>query len=158
MESTTMAEYSEENADNTKHDDNENTQEEFHDAATVITGSGLSLNGDEKTEIHILIKITYRGAQEAATSSAKHLQILNALGTSFDKSKLDMYDQKGRKVNRNSVKQWRDITTQTDHFQIQQGNNRHFVVFRALTTKSFGEIKRAPTVWDVLNHTGCYMK
>jgi hypothetical protein len=41
---------------------------------------------------------------------------------------------------------------------MHQFNNRHYVVFRALTTKTFGELKRAPAVWDVLNRTGSYMK
>jgi hypothetical protein len=153
-----MVDSSTENANEDKQPKDETTDEEFHDAATVITGSGPSLNGNEKTEIHILVEITYRGASEALTTPSKHLQILNALGGAFDKAELDMYDKKGRKVNRASVQQWRDITTHEDHFQIQQANNRHYVIFRALTTKKFGDLKRAPKVWETLNRTGSYMK
>ncbi len=147
-----------ENADDDKQTEEEVITEEFHDAATVIAGSGPSLSGNEKTEIHILIEITYRGKSEAEKSPSKHLQILNALGEAFTKAELDMFDIKGKKVKRSSVQQWREITTYEEHFTLHEFNNRHYVVFRALTTKTFGELKRAPAVWDILNRTGSYMK
>jgi hypothetical protein len=37
------------------------TSEIYHDAETVMMGSGPSINGSEKTEIYILVEITYRG-------------------------------------------------------------------------------------------------
>ena len=153
-----MADSTKENADDDEQLEEEVITEEFHDAATVIAGSGPSLSGNEKTEIHILIEITYRGKSEAEKSPSKHLQILNALGEAFTKTELDMFDIKGKKVKRSSVQKWREITTYEEHFQLQEFNNRHYVVFRALTTKNFGELKRAPAVWDILNRTGSYMK
>ncbi len=153
-----MADSSAESADEAKNDGDDPTNEEFHDAATVIAGSGPSISGSEKKEIHILVEITYRGAAEAKTTASKHLQILNALGESFDKSELDMFDNKGRKIKRSSVKQWKEITTHDEHYTIQQSKNRHFIIFRALTTKKFGDLKRAPAVWDALNNTGSYLK
>ena len=153
-----MRDSEEENADDAKRIEEETTTEEFHDAATVMAGSGPSLSGNEKTEIHILIEITYRGKSEAEKSPSKHLQILNALGEAFTKTELDMFDIKGKKVKWSSVQKWREITTYEEHFQLQEFNNRHYVVFRALTTKTFGELKRAPAVWDILNRTGSYMK
>jgi hypothetical protein len=153
-----LVNFATENADEDKQTKDETTDEEFHDAATVIAGSGPSLRGNEKTEIHILVEITYRGTSEAQTTPSKHLQILNALGGAFDKAELNMYDKKRRKVKRASVQQWRDIMTHQDHFQIQQTNNRHYVIFRASTTKKFGDLKRTPTVWETVNLTRCYMK
>ncbi len=153
-----MADSTMENADDDKQTEEEVITEEFHYAATVIAGSGPSLSGNKKTEIHILIEITYRGKSEAEKSPSKHLQILNALGEAFTKTELDMFDIKGKKVKWSSVQKWREITTYEEHFQLQEFNNRHYVVFRALTTKTFGELKRAPAVWDILNRTGSYMK
>ena len=84
------------------------TLEEFHDAETVIQGSGPSLSGNEKREMHILIEITYRDATEANTTPRKHLQILDALGKSFDKSELDMFDNK---VGSSTVNQFNNGAT-----------------------------------------------
>jgi hypothetical protein len=53
-----MADSTKENADDDEQLKEEVITEEFHDAATVIAGSGPSLSGNEKTEIHILIEIT----------------------------------------------------------------------------------------------------
>jgi hypothetical protein len=58
----------------------------------------LSLSRNEKTKIHILIEITYRGKSEADKSPSKHLQILNALGEAFTKAELNIFDIKGKKV------------------------------------------------------------
>ena len=85
-----MGDSEEENADDTKMIEEETTTEEFHDAATVIAGSGMNLNGDVKNEIYISVEITYRGNAEAKTSPSKHLQLINALGGAFDKTELDM--------------------------------------------------------------------
>jgi hypothetical protein len=153
-----MADSATQNADEANPMEEEVITEEFHDAATVMAGSGPSLSGNEKTEIHILIEITYRGKREAESSPSKHLQILNALGGAFNKAELNMFNIQGKKVKRSSVQKWREITTYDDHFRLQQFNNRHYVVFRALTTKTFGGLKRAPAVWDVLNRTGSYLK
>ena len=114
----------------TEHDmqDTDETIEEFNDAETVIQGSGPSLSGSDKREIHLLIEITYSDEQEATTTPMKHLQILNALGGAFDRSELDMFDNKGRRLKRKSIQQWRNITTYEDHFKIHQGNKRHYVI------------------------------
>jgi hypothetical protein len=153
-----MGDSEEENADDTKMIEEETTTEEFHDAATVIAGSGMNLNGDVKNEIYISVEITYRGNAEAKTSPSKHLQLINALGGAFDKTELDMYNIKGKKVVREAAQQWQGIKDYDKHFKMQQGNNRHYVIFRVLTTKKFGDLKRAPEVWKVLNSTGSYMK
>ena len=153
-----MGDSEEENADDAKTIEEETTTEEFHDAATVIAGSGMNLNGDVKNEIYISVEITYRGNAEAKTSPSKHLQLINALGGAFDKTELDMYNIKGKKVVREAAQQWQGIKDYDKHFKMQQGNNRHYVIFRVLTTKKFGDLKRAPEVWKVLNSTGSYMK
>jgi uncharacterized protein with GYD domain len=44
------------------------------------------------------------------------------------------------------------------HFKIQQGNGRHYVVFRVLTTMQSQSLKRDGAVLQMLKKTGCYMK
>ena len=154
----TMAENSTTNTMEVETPGEEIGTEEYHDAETVHGGIGPNINGDVKTEIHILVEITFRGSEEAKTTPQKHMQLLNALGRSFNKTELKMLNMKNRKVLRESTEQWRDITTYSDNFKIHDARNRHYVVFRAMTTKTFGELKRAPEVWQLLNKTGCYMK
>jgi hypothetical protein len=117
--------------------------EEFHDAETVQGGRGPNLNGERKSEIHILVEITFRSNDEATKTSKKHLQLLHAMGQSFDKSELTMYNMKERHVDRDSLAVWQNVRNYSDNFTIHEGRHRHYVIFRTRTTKKFGEIKRA---------------
>jgi hypothetical protein len=153
-----MADSPEENSKEVGTPMEDTTTEIYHDAETVIMGSGPSIDGSEKTEIHILVEITHRGSAEAATTATKHLQILHSLYESFDRSELDIYDNKGKRAVRKSIEKWKDITTYDDSYNIHQGIKKHCVIFRVLTTRKFGTLKRDSQVWETLNRTGSYMK
>jgi hypothetical protein len=52
-----------ENADDGTVIEEETPSEEFHDAATVMAGTGMNLHGDVKTEIHISVEIKHAEAR-----------------------------------------------------------------------------------------------
>jgi hypothetical protein len=148
-----MADSEEENTMEVEAKNDEPATEEFHDAATVLGGAGTDLTGEVKSDIHILLEITYRGSGEARKTPQKHLQVLYALAQEFNKSELKIYNQENKRVSRDSLEQWRDVRNYEDSFTINESRGRHYVVFRTSTTKKFGELKRAPIVWQTLRDT-----
>ncbi len=153
-----MADSTMENADDDEQLEEEVITEEFHKAATVIAGSGPSLSGNEKTEIHILIEITYKNRTEARTSPQKHMMLLKALGNSFDATELEIFDNKNRKLSLDACKEMTKIEHYEAHFKIHQGKGRHFVIFCVLATVAFQTLKRDGAVLATLKKTGCYLK
>jgi hypothetical protein len=138
------------------------TMDEFHDAThddvTVHTGETPTLTGAEWKEIHILLEITYNNNTEARTSPQKHLLILKELGTAFDNTELEIFDNKNRKLSLEACKAMANIEHYESHFKIHQGNGRHYVIFRVLTTLRFQGIKRESAVLRILKKTGSCMK
>lgn len=132
--------------------------EEFHDAATVHTGENLTLTGAEWKEMHLMIEITYKNTTEGRTSPQKHMLILKELGSAFDKTELEIFDNKNRTLSLDACKEMKNIEHYEAHFKIHQGNGRHYVVFRVLTTLRFQSLKREGEVLKTLKKTGCYMK
>jgi hypothetical protein len=120
----------------------ETTMEEFHDAATVHTGENLTLTGAECKEIHLLIEITYKNGTEARTSPQKHVMVLKALGNAFDNTELEIFDNKNRKLSLDACREMKNIEHYESHFKTHQGNGRHYVIFRVLSTVRFQTLKR----------------
>jgi hypothetical protein len=125
---------------------------------TVHTGETPTLTGAEWREIHILLEITYNDRTEARTSPQKHMLVLKALGTAFDSTELEIYDNKNRKLSLEACKAMENIQHYESHFKLHQGNGRHYVIFRVSSTIRFQGIKRESDVLRNLKKTGCYMK
>jgi hypothetical protein len=122
------------------------------------TGENPTLTGAEWQEQHLLIKITYNDRNEARMSPQKHMMILKALGNSFDATKLEIFDNKNRKISLKACREMTKIEHYESHFTIHQGKGRHFVIFRVLTTVSFQSLKRDGAVLATLKKTGSYLK
>jgi hypothetical protein len=134
------------------------TEEDFQDAVTFHTGETPTLTGAEWREIHILLEITYNDQTEARTSPQKHMLVSKALGTAFDDTELEIYDNKNRKLSLAACKTMANIKHYQLHFKLHQGNGRHYVIFRVSSTLRFQSIKRESEVLRNLKKTGCYMK
>ena len=133
-------------------------EEEFHDADGQQTGSTPTLSGPEMREMHVLLELTYRSQAEAAASPKRHLAILTAMYAAFPSDELVIYDNKGRKVNRDNCGTWTDLDAYKACFQIHEGYGRQMAIFRIRTTHRFGTIKRDKQVWEQLQNTKSYFK
>jgi hypothetical protein len=153
-----MATESIENSKEPDQEGEETNMEEFHDVTTVHTGENLTLTGAEWKEIHLLIEITYKDGTEARTSPQKHMKVLKALGNAFDNTELEIFDNKNRKLSLEACQEMKYIEHYESHFKIHQGNGRHYVIFRVLSTVRFQTLKREGEVLKILKQTGCYLK
>jgi hypothetical protein len=72
------------------------------------------------------LEITYNNNTEARTLPKKHLLILKELGTAFDNTELELYDNKNRKLSLEACKAMANIEHYKSHFKIHQGNGRHY--------------------------------
>jgi hypothetical protein len=133
-------------------------EEVFHDVNNDQNGFLPTLSGPEWREMHILLEITYKSKTEATTSPKKHLALLHEMYQSFPKDELIIYDNKSRKINRETCEKWTDIEAYKACFNIHDGYGRHIVIFRIRATQRFGTIKRDKGVWKKLLDTGCYLK
>jgi hypothetical protein len=157
-EYATMADITMENAVAPEPPDDDPAIEEYHDAVTVTTGENMTLTGAEWKEIHLLLEITYKNNTEARTSPQKHMLVLKALSTAFDDTELAIYDNKNRKLSLEACKAMSNIKHYESHFNIHQGNGRHYVIFRVSSTIRFQGLKRDSAVLSSLKHRSCYMK
>jgi hypothetical protein len=55
--------------------------------------------------------------------------VLKALGTAFDSTELEIYDNKNRKLSLEACKAMENIQHYKAHFKLHQGNGRHYVIF-----------------------------
>jgi hypothetical protein len=49
--------------------------------------------------MHIMIEITYKNTTEGRTSPQKHMLSLKELGSAFDTTELEIFDNKNRKLS-----------------------------------------------------------
>ena len=133
-------------------------EEEFHDADTQQKGFTPTLSGSEWREMHVLLELTYRSQAEAALSPKKHLAILTAMYNAFPSDELIIFDNKGRKVNRTTCGDWKDIEAYKACYTLHEGYGRQMAIFRIRTTHRFGTIKRDKQVWEQLHTSGSYLK
>jgi hypothetical protein len=153
-----MVDSSVENTMEMEKPDDDPTMKEFHDATTVHTGKTPTLTGAEWKETRIMLEITYKNHTKARTSRQKRMVVLKALGTAFNSTELEIYDNNNRKVSLEVCKKMQNIQHYKSHFKIHQGNGCHYVIFCILSSICFQGLKCESAVLSTQNKTGSYMK
>ena len=110
-ELATMADSSEQNPMETENPPDGPEAEVFHDASTVHTGENAMLTGAEWKEIYLLMEITYSNKTEVHSSPEKHMSILKALGDAFNNTKLEIFDNKNRKLSLDQCSKMKNVDT-----------------------------------------------
>jgi hypothetical protein len=123
-----------ENSKEPEQEDEVVSMEEFHNADTVHTGGKLMLTGAKWKEIHLLVQITYKDVIEACSSPPKHTMVLKAMGYAFDNTELQTFNNKNWKLSLATCRKMKNIEHYESHFKIHEGNGRHYVIFRVLST------------------------